>query len=101
MRKHGWRTTEWKFFEALEPDFHGKPPVELYNLHTDPLELNNLAESEPGLVAELRRRMHAWLEKREKETGKKPPIYDYELGLGKKIGSIATAQKLQANEDKK
>ena len=99
MRKHGWRTTEWKFFEALEPDFHGKPPVELYNLIEDPLELNNLADSEPGLVAELRRRMNAWLEKREKETGKKPPIFDYELGLGKKIGSIATAHKLQAHED--
>ena len=36
MRKHGWRTPEWKLIEALEPDFHFKPPVELYNLAEDP-----------------------------------------------------------------
>ena len=30
MRKRGWRTPEWKLIEAMEPDFHGKPPVELY-----------------------------------------------------------------------
>ena len=32
MRKHGWRTPEWKLIVALEPDFHFKPKVELYNL---------------------------------------------------------------------
>ncbi|HTE21214.1 MAG TPA: sulfatase, partial [Armatimonadota bacterium] len=29
MRKHGWRTPEWKLMVALEPDFHFKPEVEL------------------------------------------------------------------------
>ena len=29
MRKHGWRTPEWKLIRALEPDFHFKPEVEL------------------------------------------------------------------------
>jgi arylsulfatase A-like enzyme len=29
MRKHGWRTPHWKLIEALEPDFHFKPAVEL------------------------------------------------------------------------
>jgi arylsulfatase A-like enzyme len=99
MRKHGWRTTEWKYIEALEPDFHGFPPTELYNLIEDPLELNNLVEKEPGLAAELKRRMYDWLEKREKETGKKPPIYSYELGLGLSIGSVDGANKLQTNEE--
>ncbi len=37
MRKHGWRTPEWKLIRALEPDFHFKPPVELYNLLRKPL----------------------------------------------------------------
>src|SRR5688572_15876489 len=32
MRKHGWRTPEWKLIVALEPDFHFKPEVELYDL---------------------------------------------------------------------
>ena len=42
MRKHGWRTPEWKLIVALEPDFHFKPEVELYNLVEDPQENNNL-----------------------------------------------------------
>ena len=32
MRKHGWRTPAWKLMVALEPDFHFKPEIELYNL---------------------------------------------------------------------
>ena len=61
MRKHGWRTPGWKLMVALEPDFHFKPPVELYNLIEDPEENVNLAEREPEIVAELRRRMEAWI----------------------------------------
>ena len=49
MRKHGWRTPEWKLIHALEPDFHFKPEVELYNLVQDPEENTNLAEQEPEL----------------------------------------------------
>lgn len=74
MRKHGWRTPEWKLIVALEPDFHFKPPVELYNLLSDPLELNNLVDELPDVVAFLRRRMDAWIAKREKATGLKNPI---------------------------
>jgi arylsulfatase A-like enzyme len=74
MRKHGWRTPEWKLIVALEPDFHFKPPVELYNLVEDPDENVNLAESEPGVVALLRHRMEQWIAKREKETGFENPM---------------------------
>jgi arylsulfatase A-like enzyme len=74
MRKHGWRTPEWKLIVALEPDFHFKPPVELYNLVKDPHEDNNLAEQEPDVVAYLRGRMEAWIAKREKETGFTNPM---------------------------
>ncbi len=96
MRKQGWRTPEWKFWEALEPDFHGKPPVELYNLLLDPEESVNLADKEPKIVEHLRHRMNAWIKKREKQTGKTNPILNYHLGLDKRIGSIATAKKLQS-----
>jgi arylsulfatase A-like enzyme len=96
MRKHGWRTPIWKFWDALEPDFHGKPPVELYNLVEDPEEANNLADKEPEIVEILRARMHAWIAKRCKRTGKGSPILDYQIGMDKYIGSIATAKKLQA-----
>ena len=54
MRKHGWRTPEWKLIVALEPDFHFKPAVELYNLIEDPCENHNLAETRPEVVALLR-----------------------------------------------
>lgn len=76
MRKHGWRTPNWKLIVALEPDFHFKPPVELYNLFEDPEESVNLAETQPEIVAELERRMHAWIAKREAETGLPNPIYN-------------------------
>lgn len=75
MRKHGWRTPEWKYMHALEPDFHFKPEVELYNLLTDPEEYHNLAEEEPEIAKMLEKRMLAWIKKREGETGRRDPIY--------------------------
>ncbi len=48
MRKHGWRTPEWKLIHALEPDFHFGPEVELYNLIEDPEERTNLAARRAG-----------------------------------------------------
>jgi len=110
MRKHGWRTPQWKLIVALEPDFHFKPEVELYNLIEDPGENNNLAEKEPEVVEALRRRMEAWIEKRERETGLTNPIYTnlqwHGLDRGPftsseeaynslKIGSVRQAQSLQ------
>jgi len=74
MRKHGWRTPQWKLIVALEPDFHGKPPVELYNLVQDPGENHNLTDSEPEVVAMLRGRMEAWIARREAETGMVNPM---------------------------
>jgi arylsulfatase A-like enzyme len=95
MRKRGWRTSEWKLIDALEPDFHGKPPVELYNLVDDPQENNNLAEKEPEVVRFLKDRMTRWVDKRVKQTGKPDPILSFRLGLDKRIGSVAVAKKLQ------
>ena len=74
MRKHGWRTPQWKLMVALEPDFHFKPPVELYNLVEDPDENNNLADELPDVVNLLKRRMNGWIRKRVKETGKRNPM---------------------------
>jgi arylsulfatase A-like enzyme len=74
MRKHGWRTPQWKLIRALEPDFHFKPEVELYNLVDDPEENNNLAEREPRMVEALTERMNAWIERREGETGLSNPM---------------------------
>lgn len=75
MRKHGWRTPHWKLIRALEPDFHFKPEVELYNLIEDPQENNNVAEQEPEIVELLTARMEAYISKREEQTGRTNPMY--------------------------
>lgn len=75
MRKHGWRTPEWKLMRALEPDFHFKPPVELYNLIEDPDENCNLADARPEVVDALTLQMDNWIAQREKETGLPNPMH--------------------------
>jgi len=74
MRKHGWRTPEWKLMIALEPDFHWKPEIELYNLVADPLENHNIAEERPDVAAHLRGLMDSWIAKRTAETGLENPM---------------------------
>lgn len=95
MRKHGLRTHEWKYIEALEPDFHGLPKRELYNLIADPLESVNLAEVEKDVCRTLRKRMLAHIARRTAETGRPDPILRFKLGTKLHIGSVATARKLQ------
>jgi len=117
MRKHGWRTAEWKLIHALEPDFHFKPEVELYNLLADPGENDNLAKREPEIAEALEAKMHAWIQKREKETRRPNPMctnLDWH-GTGYPgpfktsrdayntlhIGDPATARRLQAKDAQK
>jgi arylsulfatase A-like enzyme len=114
MRKHGWRTPQWKYIEALEPDFHFKPPVELYNLVEDPEENHNLAGQEPELVALLKDRLDGWIARRQGETGLPNPIHHQGAWWGGKgpfqtsqeaydtmhIGDPGQAARLQAGEKK-
>jgi len=93
MRKHGWRTPEWKLMVALEPDFHFKPQIELYNLVTDPDENVNLADELPDVVEHLKKRMEQWIARREKETGLSDPIYDQGDWHGHEgVGAFKTSQ---------
>ena len=116
MRKHGWRTPQWKLIMALEPDFHFKPPVELYNLVEDPQENNNVAGRYPDVVEALRKRMNRFISTREKQTGLTNPMltqgdwHGYE-GVGPfktsqqaydtlHIGDPGAAARLQADSHK-
>jgi arylsulfatase A-like enzyme len=110
MRKHGWRTPEWKLIVSLEPDFHFKPMVELYNLIKDPEENENVADEYPEVVEVLKKRMDDWIAKRTKETGRPNPIdvnflkdgkpfkTSQEAYEGKYIGGIEDAVKLQKKD---
>ncbi len=117
MRKHGWRTPQWKLMIALEPDFHFKPRVELYNLVEDPHEDRNLAAAHPDVVKTLTKRMNAWIAKREKEESITNPMlrqgdWHGHKGLGSfkssrqaydtlHIGDPKQAAKLQAKDKEK
>ena len=85
MRKHGWRTPEWKLIVAMEPDFHFKPQVELYNLIKDPEELHNVADKEPDVVEMLTKRMEKHIAKRKRAYKRRtrwtsPPTSGDEIG---------------------
>ena len=78
---------------ALEPDFHFKPEVELYNLVEDPDENNNLADQLPGVVDALTARMDAWISQREAATGLPNPIHNQGDWHGiKGVGAFKTSQ---------
>ncbi len=117
MRKHGWRTPQWKLIVALEPDFHFKPAVELYNLIEDPHEDRNVADEYPDVVKSLRTRMEKWIAKRERETGIKNPMlrqgdWHGHKGVGAfksskqayetlHIGDVGAAKRLQADKEER
>jgi arylsulfatase A-like enzyme len=92
MRKHGWRTPEWKLIQALEPDLHFKPEVELYNLIRDQEELHNVAEEEPQIVELLQSRMSNYIERKEQQTGRTNPIYTNLHWHGGKNGPFESSQ---------
>jgi arylsulfatase A-like enzyme len=117
MRKHGWRTPQWKLIHALEPDCHFKPEIELYNLIEDPEENKNVARRYPEVVAMLEEQMQRHIRKRIKATGQDNPMYHQEGWHGHSdigyfessrqaydtlhIGDVGTAQRLQAEARKK
>ncbi|MHB1463319.1 MAG: sulfatase family protein [Armatimonadota bacterium] len=92
MRKNGWRTPQWKLIHALEPDFHFKPEVELYDLLNDPQENNNVAEQNPDVVAFLEARMQAHIAKREAEAGRTNPMYTNLNWHGRGCGAFTSSQ---------
>lgn len=75
--KRGIRTTDgWKYIYTMED---GKE--ELYNLNTDPTELENLATKEPRVVYELKQKLFKWMQETGQDVSGKwelgcLPVYD-------------------------
>ena len=86
MRKHGWRTPIWKFWESLEPDFHGKPPWWSSTTWSRIRRRCAISRTRNRKLAVLRSRMNADPE-RCRATGKRNPIELHEIGLDRRIGS--------------
>lgn len=68
--KRAIRTDRWKFIDSIEPDPHGRPMQELFDLVDDPHEQHNLVESNPEQARQLEERLHAWVARRLDETGR-------------------------------
>jgi arylsulfatase A-like enzyme len=68
--KRAVRTDRWKLIRSIEPDRHGRPINELFDLESDPDEQHNIAEERPEVVAELEQQLDAWLARRLAETGR-------------------------------
>jgi len=85
--KRAVRDHRWKFIQSYEPDPHGRPMQELFDLESDPTEQTNLAESMPEKVAEMKARLDAWVAKRLAETGRTTDPVPAQSRCGTKIGN--------------
>ena len=76
--KRGVRTRQWKLIRplSLSPwhNWHGEGRVELYHLPADPDEQTNVAHMHPRVVAELERRLDAWVAARGEQYGHEDPF---------------------------
>ena len=68
--KRAIRTSRWKFIDSIEPDPHGRPMQELFDLEADPGEGRNVIEQHPEVALDLAARLEAWVARRLAETGR-------------------------------
>jgi arylsulfatase A-like enzyme len=68
--KRAIRTAHWKLIDSIEPDRHGRPMQELFDLEADPAEQHNVIDAYPDVRQELEDRLHTWVRQRLAETGR-------------------------------
>jgi arylsulfatase A-like enzyme/multidrug resistance efflux pump len=59
--KRGLRTGDWKFIRSYHPGVYPRAEDELYDLHEDPDEQDNVAAQHPDVVQALSTRLDTWL----------------------------------------
>ncbi|HEX8680415.1 MAG TPA: sulfatase [Chthoniobacterales bacterium] len=69
MCKWAWIENGRKLIIAREPDIYGKPPLELYDLNSDPREETNLVTADADLAREMLGRFEHWLAQQLAKTG--------------------------------
>lgn len=91
QKKQAWLAGRYKLISALEPDFHGGPDLELYDLAADPGETSNLAAVRPAVAAELLGQMQAHLAARLTGTGSAADPLRVQAVASRRIGAPAVA----------
>lgn len=82
--KWGLRTEAYKFILSREPDLHGNPMQELYDLRTDPAELHNLTDKQPDMAVRFERELEQWITERVTALGyADDPVREQGPTLGK------------------
>ncbi len=79
------RTESHKLIVAREPDYHGTPMRELYDLRADPGETRNLAELDSGRADELETWLENWIAEGLRKHGRTlDPLRAQPITLGKR-----------------
>ena len=77
------RTRTHKLILAREDDFYHSPRRELYDLESDPHELNDIAESSPDRADDLERRLESWIAEGMAKNGlNEDPLSSHGITLG-------------------
>jgi arylsulfatase A-like enzyme len=100
MRKRAWLDGRYKLISALEPDFHGGPDVELYDMVADPGETANLAAVRPEVASALLRRLEDHVARRARETGDGDPLARQTVSLRRIVAPGAPAPPAVSEEDR-
>jgi arylsulfatase A-like enzyme len=82
--KWAMRTDRWKYIKARQEDLYGNPMAELYDLHEDPGEFENIARFRPDVASQLDTKLEAWISYMMRQNDLDvDPLVEHGVTLGK------------------
>jgi len=82
--KWSLRTDTHKLIVSRIPDLHGNPMRELYDLTSDPDELSNIADTQPGRADTMAEQLEGWIRDMMRKHGlAEDPLLAHGITLGK------------------